>query len=538
MSESENLGVVVSGSLSEGLQMRLAEGRSIEDLRAGRFVVVRGQHHRFFAMITDVRLQAVSPDYLRHSVALTTDAQREVVRAAGTYALVELRPMLMLEEQAGEPALRPVKTVPVHFSTVHEASAEDVARIFGSEGQEAYFSVGTPLEMEASPVCLDLVRFAERSNAVFGKSGTGKTFLTRLLLAGLIRHRVAVNLVFDMHSEYGWQADSEGGGRVKGLKQLFQDRVAVYALDEGSAKRRGVKVEQVLRIPLKEVDVEDVILLAGELNLNPTAVETSNLLENRYGRQWLPDFLAVETGGLKALAEEIGAHAGALSSLHRKLRTLRDRCRGFLVDDLPREDDAVARILDHLRQGVSVVVEFGSYARPLQYMLVVNMLTRRIHEEYVKRTEESQGGGSDRPQPLVITIEEAHKFLSPQLAGQTIFGTIARELRKYSVTLLIVDQRPSGIDDEVLSQVGTKLLCLLDDERDVQAALSGTPASAGLRGILARLETRQQALVLGHAVPMPVVLRTRTYGDEEFLKAMVLPSQRPLTAEDRDRDFA
>ena len=49
----------------------------------------------------------------------------------------------------------------------------------------------------------------------------------------------------------------------------------------------------------------------------------------------------------------------------------------------------------------------------------------------------------------MITIEEAHKFLSPGLAEQTIFGTIAREMRKYSVTLLVIDQRPSGIDPEI-----------------------------------------------------------------------------------------
>src|SRR5207244_7642820 len=66
----------------------------------------------------------------------------------------------------------------------------------------------------------------------------------------------------------------------------------------------------------------------------------------------------------------------------------------------------------------------------------------------------------------------------------SIFGTIAREMRKFGVTLLIVDQRPSGIDSEVLSQVGTKLICLLDDERDIEAVLTGTPGAGSLRGVL------------------------------------------------------
>ena len=116
----------------------------------------------------------------------------------------------------------------------------------------------------------------------------------------------------------------------------------------------------------------------------------------------------------------------------------------------------------------------------------------------------------------MITIEEAHKFLNSQASKQTIFGTIARELRKYSVTMLIVDQRPSGIDDEVISQVGTRITALLNDEKDIQSVLTGVSNTSGLRSVLASLDTKQQALILGHAVPMPVVVRTREYGEDFY----------------------
>ena len=76
-----------------------------------------------------------------------------------------------------------------------------------------------------APVCLDLERLTERSNGIFGKTGTGKTFLTRLVLAGLIHNDKAVNLIFDMHSEYGLQARTKKEHRqeafVKGLKHCF-----------------------------------------------------------------------------------------------------------------------------------------------------------------------------------------------------------------------------------------------------------------------------------------------------------------------------
>ena len=130
------------------------------------------------------------------------------------------------------------------------------------------------------------------------------------------------------------------------------------------------------------------------------------------------------------------------------------------------------------------------------------------------------GDDTQKPRPLVITIEEAHKFLTREVAGQTIFGTIAREMRKYNVTLLVVDQRPSGIDSEVMSQLGTKITCLLDNENDVNAVLEGVSGSRKLRSVLARLESKQQALVFGHAVPMPVVIQTREYGTPESYKAL------------------
>ena len=107
------------------------------------------------------------------------------------------------------------------------------------------------------------------------------------------------------------------------------------------------------------------------------------------------------------------------------------------------------------------------------------------------------------------------------MASQTIFGAIARELRKYNVTLMIVDQRPSGIDSEVMSQLGTRLSCALNDDRDLNAVLMGARDAGQLRGVLARLDSKQQALVFGHAVPMPVVVRPRDY-DESFYADMTI----------------
>jgi uncharacterized protein len=117
----------------------------------------------------------------------------------------------------------------------------------------------------------------------------------------------------------------------------------------------------------------------------------------------------------------------------------------------------------------------------------------------------------------MITIEEAHRFLDPKQAKQTIFGTIAREMRKYFVTLLVVDQRPSGIDNEVMSQLGTRITALLNDDKDIDAVFTGVAGGQALRTVLSQMDPKQQALILGYAVPMAVVVRTRAY-DEKFYR--------------------
>ena len=90
-------------------------------------------------------------------------------------------------------------------------------------------------------------------------------------------------------------------------------------------------------------------------------------------------------------------------------------------------------------------------------------------------------------------------------------------MRKYYVSLLIVDQRPSSIDPEVLSQVGTKIIAQLNDDRDIQAVLTGAPDSTALKAVLATLDSKKQVLVIGHAITMPIVIKTREY-DELFYK--------------------
>lgn len=537
-SKANFLGIVTQGSLSAGLEMRLDVSQSVEDLRVGRFVVVEGKNHRFFSMLTDVTLSASNAAILTNP-PLADDFLLSVLAGISTFGTVKVQPMLMLEKQDGEAhELRPVKTIPSHFSPVFEASQEDFGLVFGQENeadpQDLHFNIGTPLNMD-TPVCIDLGRFIERSNGIFGKSGTGKSFLTRIFLCGLINRDAASVLVFDMHNEYGWQAVSESKSmpRVKGLKQLFGSQVSVFSLDGESSRARGIPDAHELYIGYNQIEIEDLELLKNELALSEATLENAYIVKEKFGNDWIATLLDMSGEEIEEFCNNYKGHPTAIKTLQRRLNTVVQKT-GYLK---PRVNhNYIEEILRYIQAGRHIVLEFGRQNNLLSYMLATNIITRRIHAEYVKRSELHIANPEKiaAPRKLMIVIEEAHKFLAPQVARQTIFGIIAREMRKYFVTLLIVDQRPSGIDPEILSQIGTRVTALLNDEKDIDAVFTGVSGSQTLRTVLAQLDPKQQALVLGYAVPMPVVVKTRAF-DADFYRAVAPPSGASLEVEPEER---
>lgn len=543
------IGYIVGGGLRENLRVRLTV--PAQQVQEGSFVVVESGEWLFHGLVTDLQLGATDPRFADEQSEARFPAElANLLHGQTLYTNLEMLPALMLERgpdidspeylrwrdaiDAGlreEPRPVPVKTVPPHHAPVRMASSGDIAEIFGKVDSKGNFVIGTTRE-QGHPVCINLDKFIQRSSGVFGATGTGKSFLTRIVLAGLIHYNHASVLVLDMHNEYGYDdTASDTGMRVIGLKSKFASRVRVVGLGKG-AMIRGEAPDFNLEIAEMDIQPEDIELLTRELNLKETTPTTLDALVSSFGRhKWFAAFKQMRNGAViedesgkkipapdsvAAWANSVGINVMAAEGLYSKL----GRVFGLpYVVEKPAVD-TVSEIIKALEGGQHIVLSFGDNVSDLDYLLVSNLLTRRIRQAWETRTNEFRSAKNTEPHPLVIVLEEAHKLLNREMASQTTFSTIARELRKYYVTLLVIDQRPSQIYDEVMSQLGTRISGWLGDEDDIRAVLSGLAGRESLRGMMAHLQPKEEVLLLGWGVPMPLPVRSRRY-DNAFWKELL-----------------
>ena len=541
MEDSQPIGYIVGGSLKDNLNVRL--NVTPQEVQEGSFVVVDSGEWRFYGLVTDLQLGATDPRF--------ADEQSETRFPAGLAALLhgqtlytnlEVLPALMLEmgpppgapnyldwlsEHSDEKKTHPIpiKTIPSHHAIVRRADAGDVAEIFGEPGDKGNFTIGYTRE-QSLPICIDLDKFVQRSSGIFGATGTGKSFLTRIILAGMIQRDKSSVLIFDMHNEYGPDdTSSDTNQRIPGLKGKFHSKVQLVGLGRDSTIR-GSTPDFQLEISEQDITPADIEMLTRELNLRETTPATLNALVHEFGQtRWFREFRLMQPGAtietedgkkvpapdsVEAWALRAGVNTLAAVGLYQKLTRLFNL--SYLVERPAA--NTLNEIIHSLEAGRHVVLSFGRYESDLDYLLVTNLITRQIREKWEQTTNDFRSGKTkSEPRPLVIAIEEAHKLLNREIASQTAFSTIAREMRKYYVTLLIIDQRPSQIYDEVMSQLGTRISGWLGDEADISAVLSGLAGRDALRGMLSRLQPKEEVLLLGWGVPMPIPVKSRRYDD-------------------------
>jgi len=556
--DNQPIGYVIGGSLKDNLRVRLT--LPPQEIQEGSFVVAKSGSWKFYGLVTDIQLGATDPRFAdEQSETRFPPALAAQLHGQTLYANLEVLSALMMDvgpdpasptyaqdyprwlEDHPEPSHpAPVKTVPSHHAQVFVAEAVDVAEIFGDPDQEGNFVIGYTPEQQ-HPICIHLGRFVQRSSGIFGATGSGKSFLTRMILAGLIQYNRAAVLVFDMHDEYGYDdTASDTSQKVVGLRSKFTAKVSIVGLGRG-ASIRGNTPDYNLEIAEKDIRPEDIEMLTRELNLKETTPATLEALVNTFSPQgWYRAFKQMKVGStiededgkripapdsVAAWANQAGVNVNAAEALHNKLNRVFNK--PYIVANPAA--DSLFNIIKTLESGRHIILSFADYETDLDYLLVTNLLTRRIRSKWEDLTNQCRSGKAPEPKPLVVAVEEAHKLLNREMAAQTTFSTIAREMRKYYVTLLIVDQRPSQIYDEVMSQLGTRISGWLGDESDIHAVLSGLAGRDALRGMLTRLQPKEEALLLGWGVPMPILVRSRRYNDQFWVDLLRGKKQKPGT---------
>ena len=113
--------------------------------------------------------------------------------------------------------------------------------------------------------------------------------------------------------------------------------------------------------------------------------------------------------------------------------------------------------------------------------------------------------GIGRPSPVLVVLEEAHRYLGDNASRLTrdSANRIAREGRKYGVGLLLVTQRPTELPDTALAQCGTLVALRLSNSEDQNTIRAALPdAIAGLAAVLPSLRTGE-GVVSGESVILP-----------------------------------
>ena len=348
MIEKRSIGYIVGGGLKENLRVRLTVPS--QEIQEGAFVTISSGDWQYYGLVTDLKLGATDPRFAdEQSETRLPPSLAKALHGQTLFTNLEVLPALMLERgpdpvspeypdwlnKIGDqkPVPHPVKSVPRHHAEVHLAGEGDIAEIFGDPEAKENFVVGYTREQQ-HPVCIDLDKLVQRSSGVFGATGTGKSFLTRIILAGLIAQNKTSILVFDMHNEYAYDdTATDTGKRVVGLKTKFSSRLQVVGLGGGSLIR-GETADFNLEIAMQDITAADVELLTRELNLRETTPTTLHALHTSFGKDWFKRFKNMNrdeveyedekgkpkkkphSGSVAAWADENGVNLMAAEGLH------------------------------------------------------------------------------------------------------------------------------------------------------------------------------------------------------------------------------
>jgi DNA helicase HerA-like ATPase len=390
---------------------------------------------------------------------------------------------------------RGVTRYPVPGGEVYPVSAHDLKQVYAAD-ERANISVGTVYPTKDVRGSLFVDAMLGKHFALVGSTGTGKS-----TSAALILHRICALapqghvVMIDPHGEYS--AAFKGNGALYDVSNLqmpywlmnFEEHCEVFVTSTGSDRQL-------------DADILAKCLLAARAK-SRLGQEIPKLTVDApvpYLLSDLTNFITLEMGKM----DRAGDTAPYLR-LKNKIDEVRaDPRYGFMFSGMLVADTMaafIARIFRLPGDGKPISIIDVSGVPSEITSVVVAVLSRMVFDFAIWSRNEPQ-------RPILLVCEEAHRYIPADPDAKSsvarILGRIAKEGRKYGVSLGLITQRPSDLAEGVLSQCGTIIAMRLNNERDQAFVRAAMPEGAkGFLDSIPALRNRE-CIICGEGVAIPI----------------------------------
>ena len=391
---------------------------------------------------------------------------------------------------------RGVTRYPAPGTEIFPVSSADMQQIYAADDRP-HVQIGTVYPTADTRAALYVDSMLGKHFALLGSTGTGKS-----TSAALILHRICDLspeghiVMIDPHGEYGAAFAQNGAVFDVGNLALpywlmnFEEHCEVFVTSEGSDRTVDCDIlaKCLLAARQKNRLAESIGRLTVDSPVPYLLSDLTNILQNEMGK------LDKGTGPLPYMR------------LKTKIDEIKTDPRysfmfsGMLVADTMQE--FLAKIF-RLPSGGKPISIIDVSAMPSDITsVVVSVLSRLVFDYAIWARDEAQ-------RPILLVCEEAHRYIPSTTTGggqavRRILERIAKEGRKYGVSLGLITQRPSDLAEGVLSQCGTIISMRLNNDRDQAFVKAAMPE--GARGFLDSIPAlrNREAIICGEGVAVPI----------------------------------
>src|SRR5215210_4255487 len=394
---------------------------------------------------------------------------------------------------------RGVTKFPIPGCTVQPVTSDDLRAVFAAD-DSARIEIGTVYPTEDIRGALYIDPMLSKHFAVLGSTGTGKSTSVALILHRISELSPEGHIVMiDPHGEYS--AAFKGCGELFNVDNLqlpywlmnFEEHCEVLLTTQGAERERDsdILAKLLLAARTKGKNLETLGKVSVDAPIPYLMTDLNTILVNEMGKlDRAGDVLPFQR--LKNKLDEIRADPRYSFMFS-----------GMLVSDsMPALLAKLFRLPSHGRP-ISIVDVSGVPSEITS--VVVSVLARMVFDYAIWSRTEAQ-------RPLLLVCEEAHRYVpkdehSNGQAVRRILERIAKEGRKYGVSLGLITQRPSDLAEGVLSQCGTIISMRLNNDRDQACVRAAMPE--GARGFLDAIPAlrNRECIVCGEGVAIPLRVR-------------------------------